>query len=109
MKGRVLFINASSEYEQHPEVRKLNRLGEVHIQKIAEAYRDFGASDGFVRAVPLDEIRNNDYNLNVTLYVFPQEEPEVIDVDKEWQKLRVIENEIVGIEARIEGYLKEIG
>ncbi len=58
-KGKVLFINASSEYEQHPEVRKLNRLGDVHIQRIAEAYRKFGANDGFVRAVLLDEIKNN--------------------------------------------------
>ncbi len=108
-KGKVLFINASSEFEQHPEVRKLNRLGEVQIQKIAEAYRKFGASDGFVRAVPLDEIKENDYNLNVTLYVFPQDVAEEIDVGKEWQELRVIEGEIAGVEERIEGYLKEIG
>ncbi|MDP3103838.1 MAG: type I restriction-modification system subunit M, partial [Candidatus Methanoperedens sp.] len=107
-KGKVLFINASSEYEQHPEVRKLNRLGEAHIQRIAEAYRNFGASDGFVRAVSLDEIKNNDYNLNVTLYVFPQEETEEINVEREWQELRIIEGEIAGVEAKIEGYLKEI-
>jgi len=107
-KGKVLFINASSEFEQHPEVRKLNKLGEVQIQKIVEAYRKFGASDGFVRAVSLDEIKNNDYNLNVTLYVFPQEESEEIDVNKEWQELRIIENEIAGVETKIEGYLKEI-
>ncbi|SNQ59221.1 class I SAM-dependent DNA methyltransferase [Candidatus Methanoperedens nitratireducens] len=107
-RGKVLFINASSEYEQHPEIRKLNRLGEAHIQKIAEAYRKFAAGDGFVRAVPLDEIKNNDYNLNVTLYVFPQEKVEEIDVSKEWQELRVIEDEITGVEAKIEGYLKEI-
>ncbi len=108
-KGKVLFINASSEYEQHPEVRKLNRLGETHIQKIAEVYRKFGASDGFVRAVSLDEIKNNDYNLNVTLYVFPQEEAEEINMEREWQELRMIEEEIMGVEKRIEGYLRELG
>lgn len=107
-KGKVLFINASSEFEQHPEVRKLNRLGEENIQKIAEAYRKFDGGDGFVRAVPLDEIKENDYNLNVTLYVFPQEVAEEINVEKEWQELRIIEEEIVGVEERIEGYLKEI-
>jgi type I restriction enzyme M protein len=42
-----LFINASSEFEQHPEVRKLNRLGEANIQKIVEVYGKFGANDGF--------------------------------------------------------------
>ncbi len=33
-KGKILFINASKEAEQHPEVRKLNRLGDANIQKI---------------------------------------------------------------------------
>ncbi len=108
-KGKILFINASSEHEQHPEVRKLNRLSEANIQRIAEAYRKFDGGNGFVRAVSLDEIKNNDYNLNVTLYVFPQEETEEIDVDKEWQELRIIEEEIGNVEVKIEGYIKEIG
>jgi type I restriction enzyme M protein len=34
---------------------------------------------------------------------------EEINVDKEWQELRIIENEIAGVEEKIEGYLKEIG
>lgn len=108
-KGKVLFINASSEFEQHPEVRKLNRLGEKHIERIARAYRDFKDVEGFARAVSLEEIKNNDYNLNVTLYVFPEVAQEEIDVSKEWEELRRIEEEITGVEAKIEGYLKEIG
>ncbi len=93
---------------KHHEVRKLNRLGEAHIQKIAEAFRKFGAGDGFVRAVPLDEIKNNDYNLNVTLYVFPEEAQEEIDVGREWEELRSIEKEIAKVEENIQGYLKEV-
>jgi len=108
-KNRILFINASSEYEQHPEVRKLNRLGEEHIRKIAEAYRDFREVEGFARVVSLDEVRENDYNLNVTLYVFPEEKVEEIDVKKEWEELRRIEEEINKVEERIQGFLKEVG
>lgn len=108
-KGKVLFINTSSEYEQHPEVRKLNRLGEAHIKKIAEAYKEFKNIEGFTRAVSIEEIKNNDYNLNVTLYVFPEEAQEEIDASKEWEELRRIEEEITREEAKIEGYLKEIG
>ena len=103
-----MFINASSEYEQHPEVRKLNRLGEKHIKKIVEAYRNFKDVDGFARVVSLDEIRENDYNLNVTLYVFPQEEVEEIDVRKEWKKLQKLEEEIENVESRIEKFLGEL-
>ena len=108
-KGKVLFINASNEYEKHPEVRKLNRLGDEHIEKIVKAYREFKDGDGFSRVVDLEEIRENDYNLNVTLYVFPQEELEEIDVAKEWKELRAIEREIASVEEKIEGYLAELG
>ncbi|MBW2078266.1 MAG: N-6 DNA methylase [Deltaproteobacteria bacterium] len=107
-KSKALFINASREYEQHPEVRKLNRLGDEHIEKIAKVYKDFSETDGFSRAVGIDEIKENDFNLNVTLYVFPEEETEEIDVAEEWKELRRIEEELVGIETRIENYLMEL-
>ncbi|MEM2144995.1 MAG: class I SAM-dependent DNA methyltransferase [Candidatus Jordarchaeaceae archaeon] len=107
-KRKVLFINASNEYEQHPEVRKLNRLGEEHIKKIASAYRRFMDEEGFSRIVSLEEIKQNDNNLNVTLYVFPEHETEVIDVAKEWEELQKIEEELSKVETKISEYLKEI-
>jgi type I restriction enzyme M protein len=107
-KDKILFINASSEYEQHPEVRKLNRLGDGHIGKIAEAYQRFRDVEGFARIISLDEVKENDYNLNVTLYVFPEKKAEEIDVAREWKELRGVEKEIEVNERKIEGYLGEI-
>jgi type I restriction enzyme M protein len=107
-KGKVFFINASKEYQQHPEVRKLNRLGDEHIKKIVEANRDFRNEDGFSKVVEIEKIKENDYNLNVTLYVFPEEETEEIDVAEEWEQLQAIEKEILVIEDKIEGYLNEL-
>ncbi|MEM2112466.1 MAG: N-6 DNA methylase, partial [Candidatus Bathyarchaeia archaeon] len=107
-KDKVLFINASREYEKHPDVRKLNRLGEENIKKIVEAYRNFAEIEGFSKVVSLEKIKENDYNLNVTLYVFPEEEVEEIDVEKEWQELKAIENELAEVERKIEGYLREL-
>ena len=83
-------------------------LGEENIRKISQAYREFSEEEGFSRAVSLDEIRENDYNLNVTLYVFPEEEVEEIDVEKEWKELKEIEERISQVEKRIEGYLEEL-
>lgn len=105
-KNKVLFINASQEYEQHPEVRKLNRLGEKHIKKIVEAYKKFGDIKDFARVVPHEEIRENDYNLNVTLYVFPEEKEEEIDVMKEWEGLTEIEKDLNNVEKQIKEYLR---
>ncbi len=107
-KGKVLFINASREYEQHPEVRKLNRLGEKHIEKIVEAYRKFKEIEGFSRVVGIEEIKENDYNLNVTLYVFPMEEEEEIDVRAEWEELRKINEGLERVDEKIEEYLREL-
>lgn len=107
-KREVLFINASSEYEQHPDVRKLNWLAESHIKKMVDTYKTWKEEPGFSRAVPLEEIKKNDYNLNVSLYVYPEEEKEDIDIMKEWTELKAIEKEEIEVDKKIEGYLKEI-
>ena len=107
-KGKVLFINASREYEQHPDIRKLNRLGDGHIKKIVKTYWEYKDLDGFSRIVDQEKITENDYNLNVTLYVFPEEETEEIDIAREWEESRRIEKELQGVERRIESYLEEL-
>ncbi|WNZ29958.1 MAG: SAM-dependent DNA methyltransferase [Candidatus Bathyarchaeota archaeon] len=108
-ENKVLFINASKEYKQHPDVRKLNILEENNIKKIAETYNEYKQEKGFSRAVTLSEIKENKHNLNVTLYVYPEEETEQIDLAKEWQELNSIEKEITENKIKIEEILKEIG
>jgi type I restriction enzyme M protein len=108
-RGKVLFINASQEYEKHPEVRKLNILSRKNIEKIVNVYKSFGEVDGISRVVSLDKIRENDYNFNVSLYVFPEEEEEEIDVVKEWRDLVIIEKEHNKINETIEEILNKLG
>ena len=108
-RDKVLFINASQEYEKHPDVRKLNILSDKNIEKIAGVYKDFKELTGFSRVVILDEIRENDYNLNVTLYVFPEEEIEEINVNEEWKELKKIEQEIEEVERKIAVFLESLG
>lgn len=107
-RGKVLFLNASQEFQQHPEVRKLNQLGEEHIKKIVEAYSSFSEKEGFSCKVDADEIIENDYSLNVTLYVFPEEKIEEIDIDKEWNELKQLEKELAEVDKKIENYLAEL-
>jgi type I restriction enzyme M protein len=107
-KGKILFVNASKEFEQHPEVRKLNVLGRNNIEKIVNTYRSFSEERGFSRVVGLDEIRQNDYNLNVTLYIIEEEEGEQVDVSKEWMELKELERERQEIASKLEEYVSEI-
>lgn len=107
-KGKVLFINASGESEQHPEVRKLNRLGDENIKKIADVYKSYREETGFSRIVSLDEITENDYNINVPLYVMPIEKGEVINISKEYSELKKLEKEKQEIANRLEHYISEL-
>jgi len=107
-KGKILFINASNEYEPHPEVRRLNRLGEKHIEKIVSVYREFKTVEGLSRVVDLKEIRDNDYNLNVTLYVQPLTETTEIDLEKELHELLEIDRQAREAEARTIQYIQQI-
>jgi len=106
--GKVLFINASSKFEQHPEVRKLNILSNSNIDDIAKAYCGFGEVKDFARVVNVDEVKHNDYNLNVTLYVMQDEEGEKIDVAKEYAELKELERQRQGVTEKLERYLLEI-
>jgi len=107
-KDKILFLNCSKDFQQHPEVRKLNQLGDTQIEKIVNTYREFKEIEGFSRIVSIDEIKKDDYNLNVTLYVFPEEEKETLDVIKEWEEITNIEADIKGNEKLVAEYLKEV-
>lgn len=107
-KGKILFINASKEFEQHPDVRRLNRLGDKNILNILKA-REKGEVEGLSRYVGIEEIAENDFNLNVTLYVYEHDAGEEVDIRAEWEKLRMLQREQEGIDRKIGEYLRELG
>jgi len=107
-KGKVLFINASNEYKPHPEIRRLNILGEDNIEKIVKTYREYVEVPEFSKIVPLEEIRKNDYNLNVTLYVALIGGEKEIDILREYQELKRIEEERAQLLEKINKIMTEL-
>ncbi len=107
-KNKILFINASQEFKKHPEIRKMNRLTEEGINKIVDVYKKFKTVDNFSKVVSLDEIKENDYNLNVTLYVMSLIEDEKIDVKKEFYELKKLEEERKKIEKEMNNFISNI-
>jgi type I restriction enzyme M protein len=65
-RGRVLFINAVDEVTRE---RSMSTLKPEHQERIADAYHAFADVDGFAKVATLDEIRANDGNLSIPLYV----------------------------------------
>jgi len=107
-KNKIIFINASKEFIKHPEVRRLNALSDKNIKDIVKAYKGKNHTDGFARVVELTEIEENDFNLNVSLYVYPEDETEEINIEEEWKELKKIEKEINTITNEIEKNLNSI-
>jgi type I restriction enzyme M protein len=107
-KGKIIFINATNEYKPHPEIRRLNILGEDNIEKIVKTYRNYSETHGFSKIVSIEEIKSNDYNLNVTLYVTPLEEKETINILKEYEELKRIEEEKSQLLEKIEHIMNEL-
>jgi len=107
-KGKILFVNASKEYIPHPEEKKLNKLSEENIKKIAQVYREFKEVEGFSHVVSIEDIEKNDFNLNVSLYVSPIEEEEKINLEEEFKKLEALNREYTERFEKVREYIKEV-
>lgn len=76
-RNRILFINADREYY---EGRAQNFLLPEHIDKIAATYEQWREIPGYAAIVSLDDIKSNDYNLNIRRYADNAPPPESQDV-----------------------------
>lgn len=65
-KGKVLFIDAVNEVTRE---RAQSFLTPNHIDRIVNAYRNFGDEDGFTAVANLDELAAKNSNLSIPLYV----------------------------------------
>lgn len=57
----------------------------------------------------LAEVRENDYNLNISRYVDTFEEEEPVDLSAVSAELKALEKEIKETDAVIAGYCKQLG
>ena len=73
----VLIIDASKGFVKDG---KQNKLRACDVEKIADTYRERKEIQGFSRVVTRDEIRRNEYNLNIPRYVDSSEAPVKYDI-----------------------------
>ncbi|MDX6770039.1 MAG: class I SAM-dependent DNA methyltransferase [Elusimicrobiota bacterium] len=105
-KGKVFFLYGARDFQQ---LKNQNKLRPEDVDKIIKAYRSGVAVEKYCRPAGLDEIRRNDYNLNIPRYIDITEEEEVIDVQKTIDELARLKKERAKAEAKVESYLKELG
>jgi type I restriction enzyme M protein len=73
----ILIIDASKGFVKDG---KQNKLRASDIKRIADAWRDRADVPGFSRKVSREEVRENNYNLNIPRYVDSSEAPEQYDI-----------------------------
>jgi len=105
-KGKVLVINGAQELV---EGKAQNHLSDANVKRFADAFATFEDEDRFARVVGLDEIRDNDHNLNISRYVSTDEDEDEIDVAAEVVKLNALRQQCDEAEAKMMGFLKELG
>lgn len=102
----VLFIDASQEFKSG---KNQNQLSDENIQKIVETYYARQNDDKYAYIASLDEIKDNDYNLNIPRYVDTFEEEEEIDLTAVHAEREQLKAQLTELEEEMAKYLEELG
>lgn len=102
----VLFVDASKHFAKG---KNQNQLRPSDIDKIVETYESWDEADKYSHVASLDEIKENDYNLNIPRYVDTFEEEAEIDIAAVTQDIKQIDADMVAIDQKIAKFTKELG
>lgn len=110
----ILFIDASTGYEQ---IKNQNQLREKDITRIVDTYESFKngglglgiIEDKFSYVATLDEVKENDFNLNIPRYVDIYEPEKEINIKKVQEQINFLERELDNVQSQIKEYLQELG
>ena len=70
---------------------------------------NFTGEDKYSYVATLDEIKENEFNLNIPRYVDTFEEEELIDIEEVKLNIANIESELAEVQAQMKKYLEELG
>lgn len=106
LDDNVLFIDASRDFKAG---KNQNLLTEENIARIVATYRNGGNVDKYAYLASLQEIKDNDYNLNIPRYVDTFEEEEEIDLLAVRVEREQLKAQLTELEGEMAKYLEELG
>jgi type I restriction enzyme M protein len=101
----VLFIDASREFQPG---KNQNFLREADLDKIAGAFHSREEIAKYSRCVPVAEIAENDFNLNIPRYVDTFEEPEPVDLKALQEEIDDLETQLAAVRAKLTEHMREL-
>lgn len=104
----VLFIDASGDgcYEKG---KNQNFLRDEDIDRIVKTYTARKNVDKFAYVASQDEIRDNEFNLNIPRYVNTFEEEPLVDIDQVKSNIEQIESELSEVQKKMKSFLDKLG
>ncbi len=102
----VLFIDASRHFEQGKNQNNI-RI-DVEVEKIVKTYQARKEVDKYAYLATREEIKENDYNLNIPRYVDTFEEEEEVDIKLVQENIINLEKELTNVQSEISLVLKEL-
>lgn len=94
----VLFIDASNDFIKG---KNQNKLSKENIDKIVETYRNREDVGKYTHVASFEEIKENDFNLNITRYVDTFEEEEPVDMTSIGTRIQDIRKEKAELETSL--------
>ncbi|MBI9008706.1 MAG: type I restriction-modification system subunit M [Tenericutes bacterium] len=104
----VLFVDASQD-GMFEKGKNQNKLRQEDIQQIINIYDKFESNEKVSYLATLKDIKENEYNLNISRYVDTFEEEELINLNEVKDRIESIKNELKLVEEQMRKYLKELG
>ena len=101
----VLFIDASREYQ---DGKNQNFLREEDISKIVATHKAYRTVDKYAYRASFDEIRENNFNLNIPRYVDTFEEEEEIDIDTIQEEIQSLESQLAETRSEMARHLSDL-
>ena len=102
----ILFIEASKEFKPG---KAQNTLTKENADKIFNTFIERKEVEKFSHIANIDEIKENDYNLNITRYVDTFEEEEEVDIAATIKAIDEINPKLDELEQQMKHYLKDLG
>lgn len=102
-RKEVLFIDASSNYQPG---KNQNTLLDEHLNKIFDTYTARRALEKYAYVATFEEIKANDFNLNIPRYVDTFEEDEVVDIAAVQNEIETLEAELAQVREEMAEKLK---
>jgi type I restriction enzyme M protein len=104
-KNKVLIIDAEKDFL---EGKNQNSLRPQDINKIVKAYDSYSDIEKYARVVDVSEISENNYDLNLSLYIDSSEQKEIVDVRVVWKELKSLEQERETINKKVDKFLSDL-